>query len=229
MGAAVAPGDLIWAAVVYESGGGGNITGVATDETSPVSLGVTDAEVQLLGPDVWLSLWKGIASEAGTPTVTATFNTSRNVRGIFIGAFTGNEATGAVNDALTEADASTASPSVALTTTVDGCLLLGVSINNNGVGATEGSGFSTVVLGGDGATYPIAFEWKEQATAGATVVDYTALSGTPTFVTAAAAFEPAAAGGPAQDDTDQWQSKNEWRGGRGGPTQRAVNLQRGEF
>lgn len=43
------------------------------------------------------------------------------------------------------------------------------------------------------------------------------------------ALGPAAAGGPALDDTDQWQSKNEWRGGRGGPTQRAVNLQRGEF
>lgn len=190
-GASVAVGDLLWAAVVYESGAGGNITGVAGDGTW-VQVG---AEVQIPGPDVWLSLWKHVAVNAGEHTVTCTFNVSRNLRGIFIGAFTGNVAAGTVNTSDGDYDASTSAPSVSITTTVDGCLLLGVSINNNGVGATAGSGYSTVVTGG-GPDYPIAFEWKEQSTQGATVVDYTALSGTPSFAIHGAAFEPATGGGP---------------------------------
>lgn len=189
-GATIPVDALMWAAVVYESGGGGNITGVAGGGTW-TQIGT---EIQLPGPDVWLSLWKSISTSAAAHTTTATFNISRNTRGIFIGAFTGNGAAGTVNTSDGDYDITTNAPSVSITTTVDGCLLLGVSINNNAVGATAGSGFSTVVTGG-GPDYPIAFEWREQSTLGATVVDYTSLSGTPSFVLHGAAFEPLVGGG----------------------------------
>lgn len=208
-GAAVPAGSLMWAAVVYESGGGGNMTGVASDEGTPTTFTRRGTEQQIPGPDVWLSLWTGVATETDAHTITATFNISRNTRGIFIGAFSGNDANGTLNAALSEYDAATNSPSVTINTTVDGCLLIGVSINNNAVGATAGAGFSAVVTGG-GPDYPIAFEWDEQTTQNAsTVVNFTSLSGTPGFSITGAAFEPTTAGGvvslgrPAQLNTTQ--------------------------
>lgn len=208
-GASVPAGSLMWAAVVYESGGGGNMTGVASDEGTPTAFTRRGSEQQIPGPDVWLSLWTGVATESDTHTITATFNISRNIRGIFIGAFSGNDVAGTLNAALSEYDAATNSPSVTIATTVDGCLLIGVSINSNAVGATAGGGFSSVVTGG-GPDYPIAFEWAEQVTQNAsTSINFTSLSGTPGFSITGAAFEPLLTGGatrqgkPAQLNTTQ--------------------------
>jgi hypothetical protein len=191
----VPAGALMWAAVVYEAGASGYINEIVTDETTPTAFVLTDVEQQIPGPDVWLSLWKGVATETDTHAVTVNLTTSRVTRGLFIGAFTGNDAVGTIEDALAEYDAATNNPSLTVTTAVDGCLLVGVSINNNAVGATAGSGFSTAVMGG-GPDYPIAFEWDEQNTANAsTIIDFTALSGTPGFAIAGMAIRAPMAGG----------------------------------
>lgn len=190
LGAAVAVGDLIWCAVSYARASVGYVSNIATTGITTGTWTLRGQEGVIPGVDQVLGLWAAVATSAGTPTITATFVATRTERSLYAGAFTGNDAAGTADGGVGEYDAATSNPSVTFATTVNGDLLIGVSINSNQASAVAGSGFSTVTI--NGGLYPIAFEWKEQTTAsGTTVVDFTSVSGTPGFVIIGAAFEPA--------------------------------------
>ena len=198
MGASVPSGALMWACVHYE--------GTTDNRVASIAGGGTWTKVttaSLPGPDTRMEIWKAVATSTAAHTVTVTFTVTRTFRKLYIGAWEGNEAAGAVEASLGETDATSGAPSVTISTAVDGCLLMGFTYNTDVSVATAGSGFSAVTS--SGGTRPISQETKVQTTAsGSTVIDFT-VSGTPTNAICGVAFQPAAAGGgytpPVQEFT----------------------------
>lgn len=185
MGASVPIGSLMWAAVCYIGAASGHITGM----TGGGTWSMVGSEVQVSGPDYWISLWKCVATSTAAHTATATFDDSRSGRTIFMGAWTGNDAAGATDGSnqVSRGSGIDNHPSVTFATTTNGDLLIGVSINDNGDTATAGSGFSAVVTGG--VALNVSQETQVQSTAnGTTVVDMT-LGGNRAYALVGAAFK----------------------------------------
>lgn len=189
MGASVPAGALMWAAVMYTGAASGHISSITG---GGATWSIVGSEVQLVGPDDWLSLWAGVATSTAAHAITCNFDVARSDRGLYIGAWTGNDAAGATDGSGGSQVSSTTTPSINIATAVDGDLIIGICINGYPDTGTAGSGYTTAT--NSGGFRPITQETKIQSTAsGTTVVDFTSVNSS-TWVLVAGAFKAAAGG-----------------------------------
>ena len=208
-GAAVAVGDLIKVVVSYDhsqAGGTSPASAQVDDNGAGTNTFTRQVTVDDPGNTQKTECWECTVTSAGTPTVRARFNptpgttTSLNCT-LIVETFTGSDSASTTNGTPTgqlqvnPGNGTDAVTSGATTTSVNGCLIYGFTVETS-LGTDPGShgtGFTDGTASNPATTVAVRTEWLEQATAGARAATFTATSGTTNnFTTGVVATKPAA-------------------------------------
>ena len=206
-GAAVAVGDLIKVVVSYGLLGGVPSSALIDDNGAGTNTFTRDLTV-VDGTNLQnTECWTCVVTSAGTPTVRARFNPTPGTSvgqncTLIVETFTGSDSASTTNGTPTgqlqvnPGNGTDAVTSGATTTSVNGCLIYGFTVETS-LGTDPGShgtGFTDGTASNPATTVAVRTEWLEQATAGARAATFTATSGTTNnFTTGVVATTPAAA------------------------------------
>lgn len=171
---AITAGDFVMCAFTF-TGGGGNVFTSIKDANSNTYTVVGLRLLSGISQYIGIAYYQNAVGTSNEKTITLTVNTSTAFMAMTCGAFSGGKTSGALIDVSNTAGPTTSTnPTVALTTTCSGDLVVGtVDMSNNT--PTHGSGFTS--MGANTTTLNFT-EYQVQSSAGAINANWTAASDT---------------------------------------------------